>query len=847
MAAHTRPQPLPVQRDGSSRSHSRNKENIPSPSPLKATLNTRGRSFIPSLVQSSNKSDFFTDSYLADENASADSLIPSPLPQSAALSRPRRRLHQSSSTRDQDSRPKHRSTRSEALVNTPRHLPSSPQKPLARGTSPIRSIGLSTPPRSRNGSLTESPTSAQFSSPPRALTETYERIDQEEDLAATEGEISDPESEQEQGNNAARLDGYIPPRQASAGPPLHKLKSPGSTPTGPKFPSHPTVTQAEDLTTASILSDPTGMSFLNQLSDPNIAHAMTPHVLQSAADKDALRKIWDSKRPIAFGRANRVHLNADELIESIESPPQLPPQRLIAFSKAGKRKLASDLARFSLHQRTFSDVTDRLEFNTQEVGAPIHSDNWRNDDLKREAMPHNSRIHRVPYFSRTHGFPEREQGEADDLARPIRQVRSESPFVPSMQAENQIGAAAFDPVRIQNPNRSEPDLTLNGEEPTQASSEIDWGRAAASKPAQTMDAKLPHRSESRLSDTTDQHVSPEKSRRFDLDFTGQSFQVSESPPVRTKSLALDSSREREIRGLEKRAVTTSRLTQLRAQESLEKLRQRSVSPISEIGDTQNIPEQVNVDLKVDGERLPDTPVVVYRSNSIGSGRKPSTTPPVRPSPDRSQSLDLLQRLAKSSSSTPRSSTPTGKLAYRLDDNLQQQNKVNASRELNLPYEDDNTTEGTTKQSADAVKATPKVTGAWVDTILPDTVRTVRQNTQRPTYSQTPHVSAGGWVETPAPTGQHSRLEPVHESTQEFLAELTNGIAKSSNDESDRTIIAAEPVKSVVLVPAHNPPSVINKILSNARDNADDSLMLGDNTIQSMQNVLDLDQTDMTIL
>lgn len=851
--ANTRPQPLPIQRDGSTSTHTRNKENIPSPSPLKSTLNTRPRSFIPSLVQSSDKSDFFTDSYLADENASLDSLIPSPLPQTTALSRPRRRLQPPSSARDQDSRSKHRFTRSEAPVTTARHLPSPPPKPLARGTSPIRSIGLSTPPRSRNGSLTESPTSAQFSSPPRALTETYERIDQEEDLAATEGEISDPESELGQEDNAGRLDGYEPPGQTSTGLPLHKEKSPGLTPTGPRFSHRAAQAQSEDLTTASILSDPTGISFLNQLSDSNLAHAMTPHVLQSAADKEALRKIWDSKKPIAFGKARQIHLDADDPVESIESPPQHPPQRLIAFSKAGKRKLASDFARLPLHQRTFSDVTDRLEHDSQRNGPSVNNDNWHNDDLRREALPHNPRIHRVPYFARTHGFPERQHApDSNADNRPIRQARSESPFATS-SIHKQVEERTSQPVpslhqtRLANMIRSEPDLTLDSRGMGQMSSDVKRAQAAATKAVQTADKEPLVRSESRISATTDVQVSPEKSRRFDLDFTGQSFQVSDSPPVRTKSLTLDSSREREIRGLEKRAVTTSRLSQLRARESSDALRERSVSPVLEEADIRANTSRSDTDLKANGQSVSDTPTFGDRSKAIGSGSKTSVISPVRPSPDRSQSYDLLQRLARSGSTTPRSSTPSNKPAHdntRLQS--QREIEVNTASTSNSQHEM-NIVQGSTTPGVHDVNATPKVTGAWTDTILPDTVKTVKQNNDWPIYSQTPHVSAGGWIDTPAPVGQSSRLEPVAESTQEILAEITSGIVKGSSDMSDQTVTDAKPIKPAAPAPPHNAPNLTNKILSNSMNNADDSLVLGNNTLQSIQNYVDMDQTDVTIL
>lgn len=870
MATSTRPLPRPraqpVQRDEQIDSQTRNKENVRSPSPNKPVLKTKGRSFIPSLVQPSDKSDFFTDSYLADDHASETSLIPSPLPQSTALSRPRRRVHPTTSARDQDLRPKYSPTRADPSLPAQPYSPSSQKQQSTRRTSPIRSTGLSTPPRSRDGSLTESPVGTQFSSPPRALTETYERIDQEEDLAATEGEISDPESEPAQDNYGQFLNGYRPTNQVSNDLPQSRPRSPGLTPTNTRFANLGHPSRNEDLTTASVLSDPTGMSFVNQLSDPNLAHAMTPHVLQSAADKEALRKIWDSKRPIAFGKANKFHLDADQLLQSLESPPQPQPQRLIAFSKAGKRKLASDLARLPLHQRTFSDVTDRIEHS--EAGHAVHNDNWHNDEIRREAMPLNPRIHRVPYFPRTHGFPERQLNtEMESPPQLGRQAESESPHAQPIETNQYQGgdqdrprrSTTSNPIHGLNLNQSEPDLTLDSRLSTQTSPDVDWMQAAATKPTSTTAAGIPRRSRGRLSDAYDPETSPEKSRRLDLDFTGQSFQVSDSPPVRNKSLAQDLSREREIRGLAKRAVTTSRLTQLRERESLEKLTQSSKSHVSEIEDVQKGIDQNDTGRELNGVRGTEPSAALSRSNSIGSGKRISSAPPVRPSTDRSQSHDLLQRLARSSS-TPRSTTPSERPSDGASgDGAKRDVENSPAVASNPPTEDDDTIQGPRKPISDAVKATPKVTGAWTDTILPDTIKTVKQTGQRLVYSQTPHVSAGGWIDTPAPPAQSSRLEPLLESTQEVPEELMNGIVKDSASGSDAIVIALEPNKASLGMPPPMAQSLAKKVLAEAKEklkeqsprrpasNADDSLVLGNATIQSLENVLDMDETDMTIL
>lgn len=805
---------------------------------------------------------------MAENNASQTSLIPSPLPQRTAISKPRQRVRAAKPAEPQHARPKERPNRSEVPARALYEVESTPQKPTARGTSPIRSIGLSTPPRSRDGSFTESPVETQFSSPPRALTETYERIDQEEDLAATEGAISDPDSEPSE--DAPISNRHAVAKHASTELPRFLPRGPDLTPKDTRIEAHGRRAPEEDFTAGSVLSDPTGMSFLNQLSDPNLKLAMTPHVVQSAADKEALRRIWDSKRPIAFGKANGFHLDSNDASRSVENPSQGPRSRLIAFSKAGRIQLANDLALRPHHQRTFSDVTNQIEHASRDVTLHAHNDNWHNDDLKREVLPHNPRIHRPPYFSRTHGFPERPPTiEFDDNIQPSRRVRSESPFAntpltvsgqPETGEQKTDGTVRSNIKPYPGSNPAEPNSTLDSQQFTQGSTEVDWMQAAADKPIPTIETDSPPRSRSRLSDTRDIDASPEKSRRFDLEFTGQSFQVSESPPVRSKNLPQDPSREKEIRGLVRIAVTTNRLSQIRARESCERLRNTSKSPVPEMEDLSRDEFHNDRDPQTDGERLSDTPTVMRRSNSIGSGKKGSAMLPVRPSPDRSQSHDLLQRIARGSSSTPRSTTPSDKASNSIIANdKQERSKGDMLSEPDMQDETEETIQGQVMPSSDAVKATPKVTGAWTDTVLPETVRTTKQTDQRARYTQTPHVTAGGWVDTPAPANQAPRLEPLLESTQEILEELMNGIGNGGARDSDTVTVTAETIaKAAPQIPAQTAPSLARQMLAEAREKLhaphlhrhtaeDDSLVLGNATIQSLENVLDMDETDITVL
>ena len=838
-------------RDSHDNHNVKNKENIPhAPSPSPSDPPPQRRALRPSLVKSPDKqAQFFTESFLAN-NTSHSSLIPSPLPSSPnpALAKPRR-----TSRPAQHQRPKHRQTRSELPATRPGSL-NLHSKPLARGTSPIRSSGLSTPPRSRENSFTSSPHDLP-SSPPPALAETYERIDQEEDLAATEGEISDPESDFELKEDAPPAKVHVLPQVPSAESLGHSQRSGARTPTNDWPMSHRQARAKQNLTTQSVLSDPTGMSFVEQVSDAGLRNALTPHFQQKALDREALDRVWRHKKPIAFGKAGQVLLDPEDVAQSVSTSPRLQPGRVPAFTKAARIVLSSDFQH--QHQRTSSDVTDHLDHPTQDQSHHLHKDHWHNDDLRRDAMPHNPRLHRQPYFSRNHGFPERaietqdDHPQANGTSEPLRKARSESPLVAQANVLQPLSSTRHNSKSRQaifaNGNASEGDLTQDTRPLTKSSLDI-WAQEAADRPVRSIEQDLQPGAQRRFSIQS----SPEKSRRMDVDFTGTSFQVSESPPVRTKSAAPDFQRDREIRGLARQAVTTSRLSQLRARDSQENLRRATRSPVSEAGDRPVIEEHAN-----DNPPSGDT-ASTRRTASRDSADRGRSSPVVGPSPDQSTSHEILQRLARGSSSTPRSSTPLERTVNRSGDENGKQtaSKTTHDQAIRSFETSDNEVE---RRSDDArVKATPKVTGAWTDTILPDTVKTMKRNTIPSRYTQTPHVSAGGWIDTPAPKGGPVRLDPVLEVTPEIPEELMDGIVKDSG--SDRIVLADEHGKAVPPNSrAQSGESLARKVLneakvrdimelidSTAQTNADDSLLLGNTTIQSLENVLDQDETDMTI-
>ncbi|KAL2881967.1 hypothetical protein SGCOL_002706 [Colletotrichum sp. CLE4] len=137
------------------------------------------------------------------------------------------------------------------------------------------------------------------------------------------------------------------------------------------------------------------------------------------------------------------------------------------------------------------------------------------------------------------------------------------------------------------------------------------------------------------------------------------------PPKNTK---LDEIRAREAESLSKKAVATSRLEEIREQNSMT----RSVSPearrsgdlarestpIREAGGESQWPTE-------DGEHIANTPVTIYRNSPVREGNKSLSESPAsrneRASPKparplgahaRTDSRDILQRLARAASSSP---------------------------------------------------------------------------------------------------------------------------------------------------------------------------------------------------
>ncbi len=274
-----------------------------------------------------------------------------------------------------------------------------------------------------------------------------------------------------------------------------------------------------------------------------------------------------------------------------------------------------------------------------------------------------------------------------------------------------------------------------------------------------------------------------------------------------------------------------------------------------------------------GEPIPDTPIVVYKAST--SGLKKEENSNVRPLHDRKDSRENLQRLARAISESPRlSSTPEdwslikeeevelARVEHVMRETMQhrsrQSSKELADAESPLP--------GKRSKSADAAR-TPVVTGAWTDTILPDTIKTVKQRNEPSKYAQTPHVT-GGWIDTPVAAGkrQSSILAPI--PTAELPRKLAADLGEMETQDPDPGKGSAN-TKPITRIAPNLPRSALTSLLTKAKrklatsepqhspiteedeeaigTNNNDTLNLGDATIESLEDLLTLDNADMTTL
>lgn len=432
-----------------------------------------------------------------------------------------------------------------------------------------------------------------------------------------------------------------------------------------------------------------------------------------------------------------------------------------------------------------------------------------------------------------------------------------------------------------------------------------WIQAAADVPLPSEENGSPQRARSTATSTptTAQNTLHDGASGWDVDadFTGRSLQVSDSPPIRIRDSTLDGTRNREMDRLEKRAVTTSRLVELRDKTSRERSQRdrpqiesattpegqrrsssrSSLNPRRDRSDL-NGPLQTSVD--GEGEPIPDTPVVVYRNGSEPpesreNVRSIDDDSPRRPQNDRHDSRDILQRLARATSASPASSNDGPKSEQSQANSQTKPKEFGADEGEHVqPYENGPGESESSKNHPESPQRfntlsrevedetprshkstirlkTPQITGAWIDnTISEDTPRSTMPNE----YLKTPLVT-GAWVDTPLPAGGRGPPMPTPnlEDDKDFILEgnevrklATSDLIKKLSPKSDNLPalrntsrpLPRSALESVLTAAkaslASSAPSP--HFASNSDSEDDPPLHLGESTIQSLEDIFEDD-------
>ena len=369
----------------------------------------------------------------------------------------------------------------------------------------------------------------------------------------------------------------------------------------------------------------------------------------------------------------------------------------------------------------------------------------------------------------------------------------------------------------------------------------------------------------------------------DADFTARSLQVSDSPPIRTGSSTVGKARDPEIDSVEKRAVTTSRLGALREKSSQDSLGRKSPENMvrassrsqhrssSKSSRTQPGEKKARfaseTSFEDGGDPIPDTPVVVYKNSPVTTERGPSSSR--RPSHDRQDSRDILQRLARATSASPapvqsnaeprqsEADLNAGPSNSENDVERSERRGHNPSRSQE-PEAETGTTSAEPNEtpvpskSANRLK-TPQITGAWVDnTILEETPR----NSMPSVNLKTPFVT-GAWIDTPLPAGGRGPPMPTpnFEDDKDFILEgnakrklATSDLIKKLSPKSEKEPLrnSSRPLPRSALesvlkaAKASLEPNSQGKptyTITNSDSEDDPTLHLGESTIQSLEDIL----------
>ncbi|MCJ1410211.1 hypothetical protein MMC19_004296 [Ptychographa xylographoides] len=435
---------------------------------------------------------------------------------------------------------------------------------------------------------------------------------------------------------------------------------------------------------------------------------------------------------------------------------------------------------------------------------------------------------------------------------------------------------------------------------------VDWLAAAAEVPLPSVETEFMQTTSTSRGSTPASLVRPlqiqrqsssDRIRRWeflDEDFTAHSLQVSDSPPIRIRSAALDLIREREIHNLEKSAVTTNRLGELREKKSLEQVSRRSGSASTDVAAEDRAleysperarhtilrkpsfqaPLEKEEDLLIRqeepllgdeaGEPISNSPIVVVESAGTGKDKKEIEDEAKglyegHPHDKRSDSRDLLRQLARATSASPRPSPtdPREEQGTRGRSVGSHHSKHNSEVVEPRSSGKDDLSDG---PGHDKIELTMKLNSRLgVTEALASTPQQPKPNF----YLKTPLVT-GAWIETPLPrTGRGPPMPTPTDLEDEKKAIL--GTDSALNERGPKipvkeSTIISKPASALLpslaetapLLPKSALAAIIEKAKRNNREaphrnvdpqNQEDTLILDDSTIQSLEELLVGDDTD----
>ena len=448
------------------------------------------------------------------------------------------------------------------------------------------------------------------------------------------------------------------------------------------------------------------------------------------------------------------------------------------------------------------------------------------------------------------------------------------------------------------------------EEKPSATPAVDWLVAAAEVPLPSVENESLQSHKSRGTTPASltrpsqlqRQSSSDRIRRWEFlddDFTARSLQISDSPPIRIRNAALDAIREREMHNLEKSAVTTNRLGELRERKSLELVRRRSPSASAAIGPdgrqeddaldsarpassrkssyrslaNEEEPEILYEEPlleDVDSEPLLDSPVVVTRlspecpAQLADIPKLGDHSPTDRPKHERVDSRDLLRKLARAASASPQQSPITSAAREVLT-----RNTGASGNDGKESHGEDVSSEKATAstEGSHSNHAEPETTDRSSAPFIPwPPTQTTPQQRNPKAYFKTPLVT-GAWIETPLPIGTKGLPMPTpneveDENDNHFNLDIDAGLIKRGADSIAQDQISSTDFKTTQkpslaetapLLPKSALAAIIEKAKSNKKrvgdegvKNMDDTLLLDDSTIQSLEELLASDSETLAI-